>query len=181
LIDPTWVSVLPPVVAIVLAVWTRHVYLSLGAGIWMGRTILSGWNPLAGLGGSVEAMVGVFADQGNTSVLLFTLAIGSLIATIGSSGGVRGFVDFVETRGWVDSPRKAQGLAWIIGLVIFIESNVTVLIAGAVSRPLFDRYRVSREKLAYLIDSTILVPLNAWGAYNLGLRGNLGVQDPLAV
>lgn len=177
---------LPPVVAIVLAVWTRHVYLSLGAGIWMGRTILSGWNPLSGLASSVEAMVGVFADPGNTSVLLFTLAIGSLIATIGSSGGVRGFVDFVETRGWVDSPRKAQGLAWIIGLVIFIESNITVLIAGAVSRPLFDRYRVSREKLAYLIDSTsaavcILVPLNAWGAYNIGLLGNLGVEDPLAV
>ena len=184
--DPTWVSVLPPVVAIALAVSTRHVYLSLGAGIWMGRTILSGWDPLVGLRSSIEVTVGVFADPDSASVLLFTLAIGSLIATLGASGGVRGFLQFVESRGWVDSPKKAQVLAWVIGLVIFIESNITVLVAGAVSRPLFDRYRVSREKLAYLIDSTsaavcILVPLNAWGAYNLAILGNLGVQDPLAV
>ncbi len=71
-----------------------------------------------------------------------------------------------------------------MGLVIFIESNITVLVSGAVSRPLFDRYRVSREKLAYLIDSTsapicVLIPLNAWGAYILALLTGLGVADPL--
>ena len=67
-----------------------------------------------------------------------------------------------------------------------IESSITVLVAGAVARPLFDRYRVSREKLAYLIDSTsaavcILIPLNAWGAYNLGILSSLEVPDPLGV
>jgi tetracycline resistance efflux pump len=73
---------------------------------------------------------------------------------------------------------------YIVGLIIFIESNITVLVAGAIGRPLVDRYRVSREKLAYLIDSTsapicVLIPLNAWGAYILGILGELNVPRPL--
>ncbi|TVP58736.1 MAG: C4-dicarboxylate ABC transporter [Gemmatimonadales bacterium] len=184
--DPTWVSILPPVIAIVLAIWTRQVYLSLAAGVWMGWMIVEGWNPLSGLGVAIEQSVAVLASAGNANVILFTLVIGALIATIETSGGVRGFVHFLETREWVNTPRRAQLLAWVTGVVIFIESNITVLVAGSVSRPLFDRYRISREKLAYIIDTTsaavcILIPLNAWGAYNLGILDSLGVEDPLGV
>jgi len=184
--EPTWVSILPPVLAIILAIWTRQVYLSLAAGVWAGWTLLRGGNPIAGLGAAIEGGVAVLASAGNTRVILFTLVIGALIATLESSGGVRGFVRMLERGAWVNSPRRAQALAWVTGLIIFIESNITVLVAGAVSRPLFDRYRISREKLAYLIDSTsapicILIPLNAWGAYNLGILDSLGVEDPLGV
>jgi tetracycline resistance efflux pump len=184
--DPTWVSVLPPVLAIVLAIWTRQVYLSLAAGVWLGWMILEGWNPFSGLGRAIAETVAVLSSAGNANVILFTLVIGALIATLESSGGVKGFVHYLETREWVNSPRRAQLLAWVIGVIIFIESNITVLVAGSVSRPLFDRYRVSREKLAYLIDSTsaaicILIPLNAWGAYNLGILDSLGVENALAV
>lgn len=184
--DPSWVSILPPVLAIVLAIWSRQVYLSLAAGVWMGWMIIEGWAPLAGLAVAIEQTVAVLADAGNANVILFTLVIGALIATIETSGGVRGFVHFLETREWVNTPKRAQLLAWVTGLVIFIESNITVLVAGSVARPLFDRYRVSREKLAYLIDTTsaavcILIPLNAWGAYNLGILDSLGVEDPLGV
>jgi tetracycline resistance efflux pump len=184
--NPDWVSILPPVLAIVLAIWTRQVYLSLAAGVWVGATIALGWNPLAGLAGALERIVGVFADAGNTRVILFTMVIGALIATVEWSGGVRGFVAWIERRRMVAGPRGARLLAFVVGVVIFIESNITVLVSGAVSRPLFDRYRVSREKLAYLIDSTsapmcVLVPLNAWGAYILALLAGLGVQDALGV
>ena len=172
--------------AIVLAIATRQVYLSLAAGIWIGWTILSGWNPLAGAARAIDGAVAVLADDGNAKVILFTLVIGALIATLESAGGVRGFVEWLESRQWVGTPRRARLLAWLVGTFIFIESNITVLVAGAVSRPLFDRYRVSREKLAYLIDSTsapvcILIPLNAWGAYILGILGTLGVVDSLEV
>jgi len=184
--EPTWTSVLPPLLAIALAVATRQVYLSLAAGVWLGWTILAGWNPIAGIGQAIEATVAVLGDPGNAKVILFTLVIGALIATIEASGGVRGFVQWVEEKRWVTSGRRAQFLAWIIGVIIFIESNITVLVAGAVSRPLFDRFRVSREKLAYIIDSTsapvcILIPLNAWGAYVLGLLATSGVERPLNV
>ncbi len=118
--DPTWISVLPPVAAIVLAIWSRQVYLSLAGGVWLGWTILNGWNPLVGLAVSIDATVDVFTDPGETKVLLFTLVIGALIATVEASGGVRGFVRWLETRNWVTSGRGAQLLAWGTGVVIFI-------------------------------------------------------------
>jgi tetracycline resistance efflux pump len=128
----------------------------------------------------------VLGDAGNARVILFTLVIGALIGTLEASGGVQGFVSWIEDRRWVESPRRARLLAWLVGTIVFIESNITVLVAGSLARPLFDRYRVSREKLAYLIDSTsapicILIPLNAWGAYILGILGTMGVANPLAV
>ncbi|MDQ3310040.1 MAG: C4-dicarboxylate ABC transporter [Gemmatimonadota bacterium] len=184
--EPTWIVLLPPILAIVLAIWTRQVYLSLAAGIWLGTTILAGWNPLTGIAQTVEQLVAVLGDAGNAKVILFTLVIGALIGTVEASGGVLGFVRWIEHRRLVTSGRTAQLLAFVIGVVIFIESNITVLVAGAIGRPLFDRFRVSREKLAYLIDSTsaavcILIPLNAWGAYVLGILGELGVERPLEV
>jgi len=184
--EPSWLSILPPVLAIIMAIVTRQVYVSLAAGIWLGWIILEGWSPFSGMGSAIEGTVRVLGSPGNAKVILFTLVIGALIATLETSGGVRGFVRWLEERRWVDSPRKAQFLAWGTGLVIFIESNITVLVAGSVARPLFDRFRSAREKLAYIIDSTsapicILIPLNAWGAYNLGILTELGVENPLGV
>lgn len=184
--EPSWLSLLPPLVAIVLAIVTRQVYLSLAGGIVLGWTLMSGGNPLAGMAASIDGVVDVFADAGETRVLLFTLVIGALIATVEASGGVQGFIQALERRNWVRSGRGARLLAWATGVVIFIESNITVLVAGSVARPLVDRYRVSREKLAYIIDSTsapicILIPLNAWGAYNLGILSGLGVDNALSV
>lgn len=184
--DPSWYSILPPILAIILAIWSKQVILSLFAGIWIGYTLLNGFNPLIGVTAGFDGIINVFTDPGDTRVLIFTLVIGSLIATIEHSGGVRGFVHFLETRRWVHNPVRAQILAWGTGLVIFIESNITLLVAGSVSRPLFDRYKISREKLAYLIDATsapvcAMIPLNAWGAVIIGLVGSSGVDNPLEV
>jgi len=182
--DPSWYSILPPLLAIILAISTKQVILSLFSGIWMGFTIMSGFNPLSGVTASLDGIINVFTDPGDTRVLIFTLIIGALIATIEHSGGVRGFVHFLETRRWVHNGFRAQILAWATGLFIFIESNITLLVAGSVSRPLFDRYHVSREKLAYLIDATsapvcVMIPLNAWGAVIVGLIASTGVENPL--
>jgi Na+/H+ antiporter NhaC len=184
--DPSWYSILPPIIAIVLAIWTKQVILSLFAGIWMGFTLMNGFNPLTGFTAGVDGLIDVFGEAGNTRVIIFTLLIGSLIATIEYSGGVRGFVHFLETRRWVHNGLRAQILAWATGLVIFVESNITLLVAGSVSRPLFDRYKVSREKLAYLIDATsapvcVMIPLNAWGAVIIGLIASSGVDNALEV
>ena len=186
MIDPNWTSLLPPVLAIVLAIWTKQVYLSLAGGLWLAWTMLSGWNPLSGLAASIQGGIDVLGNAGDAQVVLFTLVIGALIATIEASGGVRGFVRFLERNKWVDSAKRSQLLACATGMVIFIESNITVLVAGSVARPLFDRYKSYREKLAYIIDSTsapicILIPMNAWGAYNLGILEGLGVENALMV
>ncbi len=186
LYEPGWTSVLPPLLAIVLAIWSRQVYLALIGGIWFGYTLLAGGNPLTGLADTIDGVIGVLASPGDARVVAFTLIIGSLIATIEASGGVRGFIAWLEYKRWVNNGKRAQWLAFTTGFVIFIESNITVLVAGSISRPLFDRYKVSREKLAYIVDSTsapicILIPLNAWGAFNLGLLEKLGVEEPLEV
>jgi tetracycline resistance efflux pump len=183
--DPSWYSILPPVLAIVLAIWSKQVILSLFAGIWMGHTLLSQFNPLTGIARGLDGVVNVFTDPGDARVLVFTLLIGPLIATIERSGGVRGFVHYLETRRWVHNGVRAQYLAWGTGLIIFVESSITLLVAGAVSRPLFDRYRVSREKLAYLIDATsapvcVMIPLNAWGAFIVSLVASTGIENPLS-
>jgi Na+/H+ antiporter NhaC len=184
--DPTWVSVLPPVVAIVLAIWTRQVYLSLFGGLVLGYMILASWHPISGLGGAIQGTVDVFKDGGNTSVIMFTLVIGALIATIESSGGVRGFVEWLDKTNKVTTSRGAQFLVYIAAPAVFIESNINVLVRGAVGRPLCDRYKCSREKLAFILDSTsapmcVLLPMNAWGAYVLSILAGLGVAAPLEV
>ena len=184
--DPVWTSVIPPLLAIGLAIATRQVILSLSIGLWMGAWLLGSGNPLAAIPQAIDAVINVFTDPGDTRVLVFTLVIGGLIATIEKLGGVRGFIHLLQERKWVTGAGRAQWLAFGTGVVVFIESNITLLIAGAISRPLFDRYRVSREKLAYIIDATsapicVLIPLNAWGAVIVSLLASSGIENPIDV
>ena len=106
-----WVSILPPILALLLAIWSRKVVLSLAGGIWFGWTILAEWNPFAGLATAIDRTVAVLGEPGDAKVILFTLVMGSLIATLEASGGVRGFVDCLERNRWINSPRRAQLLA----------------------------------------------------------------------
>ncbi|MBC7187548.1 MAG: sodium:solute symporter [Calditrichaeota bacterium] len=179
-----WVSVLPPLVAIVLAIGTRQVFLSLFVGIWLGWTILAHGNPVSGLAQALEGCVRVFQDPGNAKVILFSAMVGALITFTQYSGGMEGFVEWVTRRGLVRTRRSAGLLAWALGVVVFVESSICVLISGAVCRPLFDRLHISREKLAYICDSTsapkcILIPLNAWGAFVIALLAEQRVADPV--
>lgn len=180
------ITVLPPLLAIVLAVATGRVVPSLLGGIVLGYGIRDDGDLAAAVVHALDGLFAVLADGGDARVLAFILLVGALLAIVDHGGGVRGFVHLLERRRWVDSPGRAQWLAWGVGLVVFIESTITLLVAGAVARPLFDRFRVARARLAYLIDSTsapicMLVPLNAWGAVNLGLLGSTGVAEPLTV
>ena len=184
--EPNWMSVLPPILAIILSIVTRQVIISLSVGILAGYCVLEFVNPIAGAALAIDGVINVFSDSGDTKVLIFTLIIGGMIATIEQVGGVKGFIHLLEHRGWVNNPKRAKWLAYFTGVVIFIESNITLLIAGAISRPLFDRYKIAREKLAYIIDSTsapicIMIPLNAWGAVILSLVGSSTTSNPLEI
>ena len=177
-------SVLPPVLALGLAIKTRQVYVSLFFGIWLGWTIIADWNPVAGLVQSVEALVAVFADRGQTLIILLTALIGALLTFTQYSGGTKGFMEWLGRRGLATTPRTAGVMAWVIGFVIFVEANIGVFVSGPVSRPLFDRLRLSREKLAYILDATAaakatVLPLNSWGAYIIGLIAAQGIDNPL--
>ncbi len=179
-----WLSVLPPLLAIFLAIKTKHVYISLIVGIWLGWTIIQGWNPLSGLFQTINALVAVFKDEDNTRVILFSAMIGAIITFTQYSGGMKGFVNWIVGKGLVRTRKSAGLLAWFLGFIIFIESSICVLVSGAVTRPIFDRLKISREKLSYILDSTsapkcILFPLNAWGAFVIGLLASQGVEKPI--
>ncbi|NIR50714.1 sodium:solute symporter [candidate division KSB1 bacterium] len=184
--SPGWLSILPPVIAIILAIWTKQVFVSLFFGIWLGWTILAQGNPITGIAAALESCVRVFQDTGNTKVIAFSAMVGALLAFTQYSGGVEGFVRWVSNKGIVKTRRKAGLLTYVIGLMIFVESSITCLVTGAISRPIFDKFNISREKLAYICDSTsapicILIPLNGWGAYVIGLLANQNIDQPFRV
>ena len=168
-------SILPPILAIILAITTRNVVISLFIGIFAGHLIINNGAPVDSFISVFDGIVALFAEGWIAKTLIFALFVGSILRLIVSSGGVDGFVQFLtERQKGIKSKRGALLLAYVIGLIIFIESSITSLIAGAVARPLTDRFGVSREKLAYVCDSTSapvcsLIPLNAWGALLIGL------------
>jgi Na+/H+ antiporter NhaC len=181
-----WLSILPPLLAIFLAIKTKHVYISLVLGIWLGWTIIHSWNPVSGLTDTLGALINVFKDEDNTRVILFSGLVGAIITFTQYSGGMKGFINWVVGKGLVRTRKSAGLLAWFLGFIIFIEANICVLVSGAVARPIFDKLKISREKLSYILDSTsapkcILIPLNAWGAFVIGLLVIQGVENPVRV
>ncbi len=181
-----WLSILPPVVAIGLAIKTKQVYLSLALYVFLGWTIMSGWNPVDGLIQSVDTYLASATDADNARVLLFSVLIGSMITLTQASGGMQGFVEWFERRQLATSRRSVGFLAAIVSMFLFLESNFGLLVSGSVARPLFDKFRISREKLSYLIDATaspkcMLIPINAWGAYVISLLVAQQVVNPTAL
>lgn len=183
--DYGFLSLIPPLLAIILAIWTRQVYLSLLTGIFLGWFIIHDWNIWTGFLGTLEGLVAVFADAGNTRTIMFSALVGGLIVLVQRSGGVQGFIQWVSFRlkKGKEGKRTVQLYAWLVSVLIFVESSISVLTAGAIFRPIFDELKISREKLAYIIDSgsapaCILFPLNGWGAFIMGLLATMMVDQP---
>ncbi|GMR13406.1 MAG: Na+/H+ antiporter NhaC family protein [Gemmatimonadota bacterium] len=177
-----WLSIVPPIIAIALAIKTREVYISLGLFVWIGWTIMNSMNPITGLIQSVDVFLGAVTDPGNAKTLLFSLLIGGIITLTQASGGMEGFIEWVDRLGLGKSRVSVRLVAVMTSMVLFLESNFGLLVSGAVARPLFDRAKISREKLAYIIDTTsapkqLLIPINAWGAYIVSLLLAEGVAD----
>ena len=181
-----WLTITPPLLAIIIAVWTRNVFWALGIAIWLSETIIAGFNPFMGAHGGIDRAVGVFDSPYNTRVLLFCLIIGALIVYMQRSGGISAMVERLQNSGFASTPRRAGLVTAICGLLIFVETNISLLTTGILGRPLFDKLKVSRERLAYIIDSTcapvsVLVLFNGWGAYLLGLLNENGVEGATGV
>lgn len=168
-------SITIPLLTIVLAIITKDVIVSLLGGIFGGLMVLHGYNPLVAFTELFNGTIVQFSQGWITKTILFSLFVGAVIKLLERSGAVESFVAFLDRYAKkIDSPIGAQMLAYTIGVFIFIESSITSLVAGTVAKPLCDRNGVSREKLAYICDSTSapicsLIPLNAWGALLLGL------------
>ena len=185
-----FLTLLPPLVAIVLAILTRQVFISLIVGIFLGYVLLADGNVWIGFLDTLQGLVDVFADAGNTRTIMFCALVGALIVFMQRSGGVAGFIEAIDRRlrryeAQRDGSSRivVQLLAWLTGVLVFVESSISVLTVGTLYRPIFDKLGVSREKLAYIADSSsapssILIPFNGWGAFIMGLLASQGFENP---
>ena len=188
-----FLSIIPPIVAIVLALRTKQVYIALLFGIWFSWFIIKDWNFLEGTIAMIEGMVTVFQSEGNTRTIMFSALVGALLIFIQYSKGVEGFIQLINRKLIKLEDKKAgysrvmvQVLAAFTGLLLFVETSISALTVGALYRPIFDKLKIPREKLAYIADassapSSILIPFNAWGAFIMGLLLTQGVEKPFSV
>jgi len=168
-------SLIIPLLTIILAIITKDVIVSLLGGIFAGLLLLKHYNFFNAFLGLFDGIITLFAEGWITKTLLFMLLVGAIIKLLNDSNAVDSFVAYLSQKAKkIDSPTGAMMLAYTIGVIIFIESSITSLVAGTVAKPLCDKHGVSREKLAYICDSTSapicsLIPMNGWGALLLGL------------
>ncbi len=179
---PLWTSLLPPLIAIILALVFREVVASLFLGIWAGAFLLGDWSFqgfFSSLLGSVDKFVlGALNDADHLSVILFSLLIGGMVAVISRNGGMSGVVNSLSR--FAKSARSSQLVTWFLGIAIFFDDYANTLIVGNTARSLTDRYRVSREKLAYIVDSTA-APVAAIALITTWIGAELGyIGDALA-
>jgi len=148
-----WLSLLPPFVAIMLAVVTRRIVLSLITGIFAGALLMANGDVLTAINRTWETHLwNTLIDPEKLRVFSFTLLMGAMIGVITRSGGMRGLIDLVSP--WANNRRRGQFATWILGLLIFFDDYANTILLGSTLRPICDRLKISREKLAYLVDST---------------------------
>ena len=189
---PLWLSLLPPLVAIGLALLFKEVIISLFAGVWVGAFVAGGLR--------FEGFIGVFKalletvetyvlralnDGGHLSIIIFSLLIGGMVAIISRNGGMAGVVNRMTK--YATTPRSAQFITWLLGVAIFFDDYANTLIVGNTMRSVTDRFRVSREKLAYIVDSTAapvasIAFITTWIGAELsyigdGIKGVEGLED----
>ncbi|WP_198397137.1 Na+/H+ antiporter NhaC family protein [Brevibacterium antiquum] len=167
------ISLIPPLLAILLAVLFRNVVIALFTGIFVGLLIVIGPNPVTTTMGLVtDHLASVVTDSYNAGVMILLFFIGGFVALVERSGGGAALASkaarLINTRG------KGQISAWLGGLIIFFSDLGTPLIVGPIFEKIFDKLKLSREKLAWILDSTsspvaVLIPFIGWGIYIMGL------------
>ncbi len=174
--EATWWSLLPPLVAVALALAYRDVVVALVAAIWIGTTMVAGGDPAAGFLRLVDTNIrDALIDSDHMSIIVFSMLLGGMVGVISKSGGTVGVVRALEP--FATTPRRAQVVTWMMGVLIFFDDYSNTLIVGNTMRPVTDRHRISREKLAFLVDATAapvacVAVVSTWIGYQVSLVGD---------
>ena len=180
-----WQSVLPPLMAVFIALFFRKLVLGLAGAVWLGATIATGWNPVTGLWKAASEYVwGSVASTFNLYIIFFTLALVGMVQVVTRSGGIAGVLD--KVRALAQSARSTRIATALMGGAIFFDDYANTVVVGSTMRPLTDKRRISREKLAYLVDSTSapiagVAVISTWIGYEVGLFGELSEQLQLGL
>ncbi len=157
---PLWLSVLPPLFAIIIALLFREVFSALFIGILFGASIISWYQGnllIIAVFKALFAVIDTYLLQslnhsGHLSIIVFSMLIGAMVNLISRNGGMQGVVNYLSR--FADSPRSGQFITWLLGIAIFFDDYANTLVVGNTMRPITDRLRISREKLSYIVDST---------------------------
>lgn len=179
---PMWLSLLPPLLAIILALVLKEVYISLFVGVVSGAAIMAvtasgSWT---GIGTAFLVTIDTYiidavADRDHAAILVFSLLIGGMVAVISRNGGMQGIVNRLSR--FAKTPKTSQLTTFLMGLLIFFDDYANTLVVGNTMRPVTDRMKISREKLSYLVDSTAapvaaLAFVTTWIGAELGYIGD---------
>ncbi len=173
---PGWISLLPPFIAIVLSILLRQVVLAMIVGVWLGAWFVFDLHPITGFLRMLDRyIIGAYADENHVFIICFSLLLGGMVGIISRSGGTQGLVRVLERL--ARSSRSTQLATWLMGLAIFFDDYANTLFVGTSMRPLADRFRVSREKLSYLIDTTAapvanIALISTWIGFEVSLIGD---------
>ena len=175
----TFWALVPPLVAIILALITKEVYSSLFIGVLLGSLFYSNWGPVKALDATInDGLIASIAD--NAGIFLFLVILGIMVALINRSGGSAAFGRWAKTH--IKTRAGAMFATFILGIVIFIDDYFNCLTVGSVMRPIADEHQVSRAKLAYIIDATaapvcMIAPISSWAAAVAGVvEGGNGIE-----
>lgn len=187
---PLWTSLIPPLLTIFLALIIKEVLVSLFIGIWAGAFLINGANfsnPIEWIKSMMNVIdtyvIGALVDSGHLSVILFSMMIGGMVALISKNGGMHGIVN--KLGGLARDRKSTQKATWLLGILIFFDDYANTLIVGNTMRSVTDKYRISREKLAYIVDSTAapvaaIAFITTWIGAELGYIGDAMAQLDLA-
>ena len=175
----TFWALVPPLVAIILALITKEVYSSLFIGVLLGSLFYSNWGPVKALDATInDGLIASISD--NAGIFLFLVILGIMVALINRSGGSAAFGRWAKTH--IKTRAGAMFATFILGVVIFIDDYFNCLTVGSVMRPIADEHQVSRAKLAYIIDATaapvcMIAPISSWAAAVAGVvEGGNGIE-----
>ena len=181
-----FLSIIPPLLTIALALITKNVFLSLFIGIMTGSFVLNGFAPLASINAGLYSIVDSMS-QGNTIIIASCLIVGAVIHLMEKSGGIEGFVNVVvKSKGLIKSKRGANLFTWVLGLAVFTSGSLSCMVTGAVSRPVNDALKVPHEKSAFIVHTTstpwcVLFPFSGWLASMAGYLISGGVSEAESV
>ena len=181
----TFFALLPPIIAIVLALITKEVYSSLVIGIVVGGVIYAGGNFEKTLTHVVlDGFVANIADSYNVGILMFLIMLGALVAIMNKAGGSAAFGRWATKH--IKTRIGAQCATIVLGILIFIDDYFNCLTVGSVMRPVCDGHKISRAKLSYLIDATaapvcIIAPISSWAAAVAGFARGAGAENGISL
>ena len=170
---PGFLSILPPVLAIALALLTRQVLVALFFGIWLGAVFVFDYSIFVGFLRTLdEYIINAVANRDHVFIIIFSLLLGGMVGVVSKAGGTQGIVD--KLAQYAQNARGGQIATWLMGVLIFFDDYANTLIVGNTMRPLSDKLRISREKLSYLVDSTAapvanIAIISTWIGYEVSL------------